>query len=93
MRAHLSALDDSAVRAATDAERAFLEGLGGGCLAPIAAHGAVAGDTLALDGLVASEDGRQVVRVSRRGSVAEARALGLQLADDALAQGARELLA
>lgn len=93
MRAHLSALDDPAVRAATDAERAFLEGLGGGCLAPIAAHGVVVGDTLALDGLVASEDGRRIVRVTRRGSVEQARTLGLQLADDALAQGARELLA
>jgi hydroxymethylbilane synthase len=92
-RVHLSALDDPAVRAATDAERAFLEGLGGGCLAPIAAHGIVAGDSLALDGLVASRDGRQVVRVSRRGPVEQARALGLQLADDALAHGARELLA
>ena len=35
----LRGLEETEVRAATDAERAFLEGLGGGCAAPIAAFG------------------------------------------------------
>lgn len=91
-RAWLATLDDPDVRAATDAERAFLEGLGGGCLAPIAAYGAVEGEVLTLDGAVVSEDGRQAVRVTRCGTPADARDLGFRLAEDALAHGARELL-
>ncbi|HSR91366.1 MAG TPA: hydroxymethylbilane synthase, partial [Gemmatimonadales bacterium] len=53
----LRGLEDTAARVATDAERAFLEGLGGGCAAPIAAFGEVVGGRLHLRGLVLSLDG------------------------------------
>jgi hydroxymethylbilane synthase len=89
-------LDEPAVRAATEAERGFLEGLGGGCAAPIAAHATVEGDgvaaVVALQGLVASLDGRTIVRVGGTGGPADARQLGLRLAADARLRGADELL-
>lgn len=96
VRSLLAALDDADVRAATEAERGFLEGLGGGCAAPIAAHGRVehtaAGCRVVLRGLVASLDGRTVIRVAAAGGAARARAVGLELADDARARGADALL-
>jgi hydroxymethylbilane synthase len=92
----LRALDDPDVRAATEAERGFLEGLGGGCAAPIAAHARVdqtpAGRRLVVRGLVASLDGRTVIRVETVGGLGEARATGLRLAADARARGADALL-
>ncbi|MBI5956708.1 MAG: hydroxymethylbilane synthase [Chloroflexi bacterium] len=78
---HLVALLDHApTRAATTAERVFLRALGGGCRVPIAAYGEVAGDTLRLRGLVASEDGRRVVRGEVIGLVGQAGVVGERLA-------------
>lgn len=88
----LRPLDHAPTRAAVTAERAFLAGLGGGCAAPIAAYARqTQGPTLALTGLVASVDGRRQVQVSGQGD--DPLALGAALAAQALAQGARELLA
>jgi len=89
--AYLRPLDDAPTRAAVSAERAFLSGLGGGCSAPIAAY-ATTGPKLplSLTGLVASVDGKRVVRVTATGD--DPLALGAELAADALAQGAQELL-
>lgn len=92
-RSLLARIDDPAVRASTNAERAFLEGLGGGCLAPIAAHAAVAGGVLVLDGLVASTDGVTVIRVTGRAALPDGRDLGLRLSAEAVARGALDLLA
>lgn len=53
VREALAALDDPDVRAAVEAERAVLAGLGGGCAAPIAAHvrdGRLTGGVFAADG-------------------------------------------
>ena len=84
----LAALDEPAVRGATTAERTFLAALGGGCSAPIAASAhwleSDAGGWQ-LAGLVATPDGRRVVRVS--GSGADAAALGQRLAAEALGGG------
>ena len=89
----LATLDHPATRSATMAERAFLDRLGGGCSAPIAAYGQMAAEdrpVLQLTGLVASLDGRRVIRVS--GEASNPAALGLDLATRAIAQGAGEIL-
>ena len=87
----LAALDDPAARAETTAERAFLRTLGGGCAAPVAAL-AVTTTTprVRLQGLVASVDGRQVVRVTGEGEPAD---VGERLAEEALSRGADRILA
>lgn len=87
----LRPLDHAATREAVTAERTFLARLGGGCAMPIAAYATSAADsTLKLMGLVASPDGQLVIRVSGLG--ADAQTLGAELAAQALAQGAQELL-
>jgi len=84
--------------AAVTAERAFLAGLGGGCSAPVAAYAepssaaGCSGARLLLQGLVASLDGQKVVRVAGEGPLEAAEQLGQQLAEQALARGAAELL-
>jgi hydroxymethylbilane synthase len=89
----LGGLEDGAVRAATDAERGFLEGLGGGCAAPIAALGQIREGRLHLHGLVASTDGQRELRLAADGPPEDGRRLGLALADEARAKGAEALLA
>jgi hydroxymethylbilane synthase len=87
------ALRDADLTAAVTAERAFLAGLGGGCDAPVAAYAAARQGVMVLNGLVASTDGRMVVRVQRIGAAREAQAIGADLARVALEQGAVELIA
>jgi hydroxymethylbilane synthase len=56
-KALLAAIDDDATRAATDAERAFLNVLGAGCRLPVGAHATLTGDVLKLGAVLAGEDG------------------------------------
>jgi hydroxymethylbilane synthase len=72
--------------------------LNGGCQVPIACFAelntseAAAGE-LSLRGLVGSADGKRMLRAEARGSSAAAEALGIEVAEALLAQGAAELLA
>ena len=75
---------------AVNAERAFLLALGGGCSIPVGAYARVAESSILMDGLVAAVDGRQLITVSGHGDTPQA--LGEQLAQQALAKGAGELL-
>ncbi|HLF84784.1 MAG TPA: hydroxymethylbilane synthase [Blastocatellia bacterium] len=89
----IHALDHEATRLACRAERAFLKGLGGGCLVPIAAHATIESDVMTLNGLVASPDGSESVRGKQSGSSQQAELIGRQLADDLLARGSARILA
>ncbi len=86
----LAAVEDATARAAAQAERAFLAGLGGGCSVPVAAYAQAADAGLHLTGLVASPDGARILRVAGEGE--DPVTLGQQLAQAALAQGAAEIL-
>lgn len=88
----LMALDHQPTRLACTAERAFLKGLGGGCIVPIAALCTVAGDDLRLDGLVAKADGSRILRAQLQAGLSEAQDLGQRLAEKLLQQGAKEIL-
>lgn len=89
----VSRLNHEETRVACTAERSLLRALGGGCQLPIAAHGVVFYHELRLDGLVASPDGKQIVRDHVSGRSEEAEKLGVQLADRLLERGATALLA
>ena len=89
----LAALDDESTRKAVTAERAFLRGLGGGCAVPVAAYAKVESQTpkfIKLTGLVISEEGKKSVKVTDRG--VDVLQLGNQLAQQAIAKGANEIL-
>ena len=74
------------------AERAFLRELEGGCQVPIGVNTAIDGDTLTLTGMVASLDGKRLIRDQQSGSTADAETIGKQLADTLKGQGAGEIL-
>ncbi len=69
----VAAADDSETRERVEAERTVVAAVGGGCLAPVAAHH----DGSTLTGLVAAEDGSWIER--RTGN--DPAALGMELAD------------
>jgi hydroxymethylbilane synthase len=94
----LAPLQDLSLQAATTAERMFMRRLGAGCYLPVAAYGAVVNDVLTLRGLVISLDGQQRVRVEQSmvwtptSTVEDAECLGEALAEQALTQGANEII-
>ena len=93
-REALGALDSRRVRAEATAERAFLAALGGGCSAPIAALARfVSARQVTFTGRVLRADGSEQIQVKEQGSAEDAVAIGQRAAEQALAQGARELLA
>lgn len=69
----VAATDDEKTRERVEAERAVVAAVGGGCLAPVAAHH----DGRTLTGLVAAEDGSWIERISGD----DPEALGQELAD------------
>jgi hydroxymethylbilane synthase len=87
-----SVVDDRESRLATEAERAFLRRLGGGCRIPVAAHAFVENDGLRLEGLVVDPQGRSAFRGEIDGKPEEAESLGEQLAGSLLAEGASDIL-
>lgn len=81
---------DSADR--VTAERALNKHLNGGCQVPIACYALLEGDQLWLRGLVGQPDGGQLLRAEARAPRAQAEALGVQVAEQLLAQGAAAIL-
>ena len=87
-----AALDDAATRTCVGAERAMNLALHGSCHVPVAAFARLEGERLSLAGLVGSAvDGRSV-RADAQGSADAPDALGREVADLLLAQGARALI-
>ena len=75
------------------AERAFLRTLEGGCQVPIGVNSRFEGDELVLTGMVASLDGKQLIRDELRAPSDQAEDLGNRLAELLRSQGAGEILA
>jgi hydroxymethylbilane synthase len=100
-----SRMDDDAINAllaplhheptgiATDAERAFLASLEGGCQVPIGALAMPDGDALLLHGLIADTDGRTILRGTAPLDPAAPALAGEHLAAELMRQGAGEILA
>ncbi len=86
----LAAIDQPAIRRAVEAERAFLNRLESGCSAPVGAWAESAEDEVFLRTIVATENGRDPIRLE--GSGAEPAELGRRLADQALSMGAAEVI-
>jgi len=97
--------DDAATRAAVarvnnddashalDAERALVIALGGGCQMPIGGIAVpVGGSDLEMHAIVASLDGTRIIRYKKMGTQTEAAALGRQVGEELLKQGAADIL-
>ena len=88
----LKALEHPPTRDRCLAERAFLRELEGGCQVPIGVNTTIEGD-LTLTGLVASLDGKRLIKDTLSGKPADAEQLGRKLAQRMREQGAGEILA
>jgi len=89
----LNALDDKHARYATTAERATLEGLGGGCMLPIGVFCSVERDLVTIHSQVLSPDGESMIVGELEGGPATApEVLGQRLATMLIQRGALELL-
>jgi hydroxymethylbilane synthase len=86
----LKGLEDAPTRLMVTAERALLHRLQGGCQVPIAAHAHMGGSEIVLEGLVASVDGKEVIRDRIQGT--DPRSMGVQLAERLLARGGERIL-
>jgi len=85
-------LHDAVSDAEATAERALLQGLGGGCIVPVGARAQAKGATLLLTGYVGHPTGRPSIRMSAAGTPENAEELGRALAAAMLGQGARPIL-
>lgn len=83
-------LNDDASAKCVSAERAMNKVLDGGCSVAIGAYAEVMGDEVDMQAVVCSPDGSQVIKHGARSN--DAQALGRELADALLSQGARAVL-
>lgn len=89
----LAPLEHYPSRLCITAERAMNRQLQGGCQVPIAGFAQLDGQTITLQGLVGSLDGQQIIKAQISGPAEHAEVLGMTLANQLLAQGAKAILA
>lgn len=89
----LKVLEDPNTRDRCYAERSFLRELEGGCQVPIGVNTKIEDNTLTLTGMVASLDGKRLIKDSVSGPAETAEELGIALANKLREQGAGEILA
>jgi len=87
----LGRIDHAPTRACALAERACLARLGASCSSPVAAYALQAGGDITMTALVASEDGRKVLRASGAEATEGSERLGRRLAASLLDQGASSI--
>jgi hydroxymethylbilane synthase len=92
VHALLAALDDADTRVTITAERAMNHALGGSCTVPVAAWCVLTEHGLHLSGLVGDAASGRLLRAEATGAVEHPEALGREVADALLAQGAAGLL-
>ena len=76
VRAWLAAIDHRPTATCVAAEHAMLVVLDGSCRTPIAGHAILAADGLHLRGLIVKPDGSELIATERRGTPADAEAMG-----------------
>ena len=74
------------------AERAFLRELEGGCQVPIGVNSQISNDDLTLTGMVASLDGKRLIRGQASSYAADPESIGIELAGKLKQQGAGAIL-
>ena len=95
-----SKLNDEKTLITTTAERSFLQHLGGGCSLPVGAYCIFENGELTIKGRVVSLEGKDVINVVKKSTsfpnkqkVAFAQDIGKELAEDALNNGAKNIIA
>jgi hydroxymethylbilane synthase len=92
VRSTLGRISDADAETALLAERAVVQALGASCQMPLGVLTTIDGQDIAVRGLVASLDGRTVLRGVAKGNRGGAAAAGEKLAAQLIARGAAEFL-
>ncbi len=92
LRELIKPLNHDETQYATQAERALLRELEGGCQIPIGTFGRIENGSLKLDAIVGSVNGKKIVTGKTEGVPHSAEILGVALAKELLAKGAKEIL-
>ena len=92
LRQILALLEDPSSKCTTTAERAVAATLNANCQSPVASFAVIENGKLTIDALVASPDGKTVIRQRATGDTDDAELLGRQVADRLLDNGAAALL-
>jgi hydroxymethylbilane synthase len=82
--------EETAIR--VKAERAVNNHLQGGCQVPIGAFSNIVGNDIVIDALVGSLDGSEIIQHQISGAKADAEKLGIEIAEQLLADGADRIL-
>lgn len=88
----IQTLQDTNTAQRCHAERSFLRELEGGCQVPIGVNTKIVDDQLTLTGMVASLDGKQLIKDTVTGAANQPEELGIQLAQILREKGAKEIL-
>ena len=92
VQALLAPLADAETTCCVLAERAMNNHLQGGCQVPIGGYAVLQQGQLYLRALVGNVDGSQIIRAEGKSAVKNADVLGVQIAEQLLAQGADKIL-
>jgi hydroxymethylbilane synthase len=92
VEALIAPLNDEPDAICVRAERAMNAALDGGCQVPVAGYAVLDGDRITLKGLVASLDGREVIRAAESMPATDPEALGGVVGESLLLGGARRIL-
>ena len=88
----ISTLNDELTSKRCLAERSFLRELEGGCQVPIGVNSEVIDNKVNLTGMVASIDGKQLIKDKASGAIADPEGVGKKLANQLKQQGADKIL-
>jgi hydroxymethylbilane synthase len=88
----VSAINDETTLIATNAERAFLRTLEGGCQIPVGSYSKITGNSFEITGFISSINGEEFLKETAKGHVCQAVDIAVELAETLLNRGGREIL-
>lgn len=88
----LRPIHDTETEITVTAERTLLAAFGGGCQVPLGAHAVLKDNTLTLNAVAASLDGKLVIKVHHSSKPSQAQSLGQKTAEQLLSRGARKII-
>ncbi len=85
-------LNDEESFICTKVERDFVSAIGAGCSAPVAVNAVISGDEISVKAMLGYPDGTNIMHKSMSVKVLEYETLGLQIAEEMIADGAIDIL-
>jgi len=77
----------------TKVERDFVSAIGAGCSAPVAVNAIITGESISVKAMLGYPDGTNIMHKTLTSKVSECDNLGLQIAEEMIADGAIDILA